>query len=210
MAAAVNVEPSWRAADSAGVRTSNELASVGSTAHAAVPGHDPQQPILVNDAVLVGPVAERVAPSTVGDAEQGQRHLRALEPSVVPVPQLKIGADRFDLRQQWEGTVQTVEGEDIVAVLRDLTEPARPDEEVTIGIDEVSPDDRALVSPGAIFYWSIGYRTSRFGQVERVSAIRFRRLPAWSKRDIRRIEERTRELMDFLGVPGELGRAQGQ
>ncbi|MBI2393098.1 MAG: hypothetical protein HYV09_26170 [Deltaproteobacteria bacterium] len=206
MAAAIRVEPSWGTTDSAGVRTAH-----GSTAGAAAPRHSGRQAVVVNDSVLVAPVAQQSEPSTVLDQEPDRRALLpSLEPSVVPMPQLRVGADRFDLRQQWEGTVQAIEGEDVVAVLRDLTDPSRPEEEVTIGLDEVSPDDRPLVSPGAIFYWSIGYRTSPFGQVERVSAIRFRRLPAWSKRDIRRIEERTRELIDFLGVSGEIKRAQGE
>jgi hypothetical protein len=91
---------------------------------------------------------------------------------------------RFRLLQQWEGTVLEATDSDFVAIVTDLTESHRPEEEVTMSLEEVPEADLPLVRPGAVFYWSIGYRTVASGQTERVSSIRFRRLPAWSRSEI--------------------------
>ena len=63
------------------------------------------------------------------------------------------------------------------ASIFDLTDENRPMESAVFLLEDISPDDHALVVPGAVFYWFIGYEKSRLGQVRRVSQIRFRRLP---------------------------------
>ena len=90
---------------------------------------------------------------------------------------------RVTLLKHWEGYVQEVSNGSFVARLIDLEEDV-PDEEAEIYLEEVTPDDRDLVAPGAVFYWMIGYRQQASGQRERVSGIRFRRLPQLTQRDI--------------------------
>jgi len=89
---------------------------------------------------------------------------------------------RTELLQQFEGTVEAVsdDGTAFTARLRDRTEVDMPDEMAEFELEEVSSFDQPLVRPGAVFYWSIGYRVARHGGKQRTSEIRMRRLPTWS------------------------------
>jgi hypothetical protein len=86
------------------------------------------------------------------------------------------------------------------ARLKDRTNAEAADEFVTLSLDEVPESDRALVQPGAVFYWFIGYDVSRFGQLTRTSRIRFRRLPAWTPAERRKIEERAAHIARVFGI----------
>ena len=88
---------------------------------------------------------------------------------------------RFVVLQSWEGYVLEVKQDSFVARLIDQS-GQDDDEEAEIFLEEVDPGDRGLVTPGGYFYWSIGYRDGRRGR-ERVSVIRFRRLPAFTEQD---------------------------
>lgn len=92
-------------------------------------------------------------------------------------------AESFQLLQQWVGSVVGVHGEEFEAELRDVTEPSNADEVATFDVADVGPGERELLVPGAIFYWTLGYRT-RSGSRERVSRIMFRRSPKWVARDV--------------------------
>ena len=120
-------------------------------------------------------------------------------PPVVRLQRLVGPSRRFAVLQQWEGTVLKVVDTEFSATLRDLTTPTRPDEQATFDVEEVSEDDRTLLAPGAVFYWALGYETSNTGQVSRVSRIRLRRLPRWTKRDMARLEERAKQLEALFG-----------
>lgn len=101
--------------------------------------------------------------------------------------------------QKWQGYVLKVTDSSLFVRLIDLTHKG-PDEEAEIPIEEISEDDRELIKPGAIFYWSIGYLDSYSGQRSRVSVIRFQRLPSWSKEEIdaaKREAERLQQIVDW-------------
>ena len=85
--------------------------------------------------------------------------------------------------ERWEGVVLEVADGTFRARLVDLDRHA-PDEDAEIYWSEVSDEDKDLVEPGAVFYWSIGYYTDRMGQRVRRSLIRFRRLPTWTEREL--------------------------
>jgi hypothetical protein len=89
---------------------------------------------------------------------------------------------RFELLQQWEGVVSETDTDTFWAELRDLTDPNSNREIVEIYLQEVADQDKPLVAPGAVFYWSIGYDTTLSGSRVRASEIKFRRTPRWSKR----------------------------
>ena len=99
----------------------------------------------------------------------------------------------FQALQKWEGSVLSVGKESFAARLVDLSQP-RTDEEAEFAIEEVPPSDRSLVAPGAVFYWQIGYFDAPGGQRRRMSEIRFRRLPAWNRKEL---EEARARAMDF-------------
>jgi hypothetical protein len=55
-----------------------------------------------------------------------------------------------------------------------------------------------LMASGAVFYWSVGYRETLWGQRERVSAIRFRRLPAWTTSDLDEVRRKAKQLAALI------------
>lgn len=89
----------------------------------------------------------------------------------------------FVAEQEWEGFVTKVDDEEFTAHLVDLSK-AGVEERVEFSLNEVSDIHKELVKEGAIFRWSIGYERVRGGTKRKVSSIVFRRLPAWSKRDL--------------------------
>ncbi len=111
-----------------------------------------------------------------------------IEPSPTP---------RFQVLQKWEGVVLDVTADSFHARLTDLTGGA-PAEEAELLLDDVPPDDRDLVAPGAIFYWSVGYLDLFSGQRMRSSSMRFRRLPAWGSTELAAAQERARAVAEEL------------
>lgn len=134
--------------------------------------------------------------------EQDEVASRVLRPAVWRRPDAP--KDAFHALQRWEGVVTTIEEETFVARLTDLTSEG-PDEEVELPLADVPGEDRDLLEPGAVFYWAIGYRDEASGQRQRVSALRFRRLPVWSAGELRAAGERAAEVAAALGVEGEPG-----
>jgi hypothetical protein len=100
--------------------------------------------------------------------------------------------------QSWEGTVLAIEDDSFVARLADVN-GEHLDEEVSLATEELCDFDLELLEPGAIFYWTIGYRYQLGGARERVSRIRFRRLPAWTKSQLDEARERAAALGHALG-----------
>jgi CheY-like chemotaxis protein len=83
-------------------------------------------------------------------------------------------AERFWLLNRWQGQVLKVGRETFEAQLSD---PAHPSviEHAEFSISELPPDGLALLRPGAIFYWMIGYRDLSTRQRRRESVIWMRR-----------------------------------
>jgi hypothetical protein len=120
-------------------------------------------------------------------------------PLVVPRPRFPDPDYRFQLLQQWECVVRSVSTREFVAVLYDLTDRCRAEEEAIFPLEEVPDSDRPFVEPGSVFYWSIGYRTSSTGQKDRISQIRFRRLPTWTASERRDAVKEAAEFEELLG-----------
>jgi hypothetical protein len=108
--------------------------------------------------------------------------------TTAPIVEAPVRSHGFRLLQQWEGVVSGVTGDVFTAVLRDLTNRSSSEESASFEIDQIDPPDRRLIVPGAVFYWWIGYRDSPTGTRWTVSTIRFRRLPAWTRSDMRLIK----------------------
>ena len=109
-------------------------------------------------------------------------------------------AGKFLLLQLWEGKVVFVDEEknEFVSVVIDKTNPEFPDEKVTLSTMEIDPNDNHLLEAGSIFYWSIGYVDTPGRPRSRVSRIRFRRLPAWSKKEVLKAKETGAALADLF------------
>jgi hypothetical protein len=122
--------------------------------------------------------------------------------TVIRLPPPPSRESPFKVLQQWEGMVSSDPSYngDFVAIVRDLTNPSFPDEKVTFSIEEVSEADRSLISPGAIFYWFIGYEKTEWGQIKRVSLLRFRRLPKWTANELEAARRRSDRIASLLGL----------
>ncbi len=147
----------------------------------------PSTSALCRSATYLGDRAEpraAVLPSS-SNADMGAR-----VPEPVRVPTLTQAPHRFEILQRWEGVVESASEDEFEAEISDLTDPSRPNEVATFRMDDVSFDDRALVVPGAAFYWCIGYFISEGGQRSRSSMIRFRRLPLWTQPQLRALRRK--------------------
>ena len=124
----------------------------------------------------------------------------ALAPHV-PVVTRGAGAS-LQIRQLWEGTVTEVNDVGFVATLTDKTNPTSPDERGVFEFDsvEVPADDRALIAPGAVFYWVMGMERKVTGQQKSVSALEFRRLPVWSRSAIASASVRASEVKRWFNA----------
>jgi len=100
--------------------------------------------------------------------------------------------------QKWEGVVTSVGEEFFLATLTDLM-GAGPDEATEISFDEVPKGDIPLITEGAVFYLNVGYDTAADGQVRRSTILRFRRLPSWSKSEIKKAKEKSSAARKFFG-----------
>lgn len=107
-------------------------------------------------------------------------------------------ARRFEILQQWEGVVSEITDESIWAELRDLTRQSPAIEVVELPLEEIPRADRPLLRIGGVFYWSIGYETSPGGQIRRVSEIRVRRTPQWSRHSVDSIRAKAKDLLQRL------------
>jgi len=106
---------------------------------------------------------------------------------------------RFVSLQRWEGYVVELKGDTFIARLADLDRSDAFEEQAEIDIREIREDDRSLLRLGGSFYWTIGYRAAVSGQRERVSIIRFRRLPDFTEEDIARAQAEAEQAIERIG-----------
>ncbi len=103
---------------------------------------------------------------------------------------------QFRTLQKWEGYVIEVGAETfrakVVALLGESS-----DMEADIYLEEIGEEDYALIKPGAVFYWSIGYLDGPSGR-RRESIIRFRRLKTVTKRDLQQAESEAKALRSLF------------
>lgn len=114
------------------------------------------------------------------------------------VPPSPDGREYFRAMQKWEGYVIQVGKDTFTARLVSIVGEG-PDQESEIYVEEVAPDDRLLIEPGAVFYWSIGYLDRPSGRL-RASILRFRRLPVWTKRELEDAAAKADEMRGLLDV----------
>lgn len=92
----------------------------------------------------------------------------------------------FRLLQGWEGLVTQVSDDSFMAIITDKTNPNNDQEEVELDLGEIPDEDLRFVRAGALFYWSVGYEDGLGIPRQRVSRIRFKRLPGLTMREIAR------------------------
>ncbi len=133
-------------------------------------------------------------------ATAGDTGARQTEQTVAPLfvrPEFTVEVSDFRLLQLWEGRVDQVGAEELVATIFDRTRPESAPEQVSISIEDINPEDRDLLRPGAVFYWSIGYANYVKGPRQRTSRIRFRRLVI-SKRRMAEAKNAAKQFADLF------------
>jgi hypothetical protein len=115
---------------------------------------------------------------------------------LLKLPSGTLPTQRVTVLQQWEGVVTEVCTDTFFAELDDLTDTCRPVDIVELSLNEIAMEDRELVREGACFYWSIGYETSPGGTIRRISEIRMKRVPKWSRRSLEKLEREAESLFD--------------
>lgn len=125
----------------------------------------------------------------------GPLALRLGQPVASP-PALTLRQEAFNTLQKWEGYVIELRTDTFLARLTPIKGEG-PDQDVEIYLSEVDAADCALIQPGAIFYWSIGYLDRPSGRI-RASLIRFRRLPVWSQPDLEAAKAEAEKLRELL------------
>jgi hypothetical protein len=105
--------------------------------------------------------------------------------------------------QQFEGVVLKVHRDVFEAQLSDMTDPDKAEEFADLPLCEISPPDLPLLVPGCVFYWILGYETREGGQITRVSEIRLRRSPPWSRRAVEAVRAKTCQAFTLLNTDGK-------
>ncbi len=102
----------------------------------------------------------------------------------------------------WEGLVEDVTDEKFRARLMPLTNETTNPTQVEFTDfsfeDLANESDRELVTPGAIFYWTIARAKNAAGTLTNVSLVRFRRTPAPTNYRQRKALEEAEELLRVL------------
>lgn len=120
------------------------------------------------------------------------------------LPRKTISFQRnFKLLQQWEGMVEKISGDTVVAIIVDKKNADNPNEEVEIYLSEIDKEDMPFVRPGASFYWSVGYEDGIGVPRQRVSRIRFKRMAGITTRDISRAEKNATKLKSLFACSAQ-------
>lgn len=136
----------------------------------------------------------------IGDERTDSVEQPTIKPSTHRLVEVGLLTERKieEIKQRWNGVVLEVGDNNFKARLKDLTQPANPDEIVELSCDEIEPRDQHMIQPGALFIWQIGYRSGPKYPRERFSKIGFRRLPKWTEDEIALAEARAKELTDYF------------
>jgi hypothetical protein len=105
----------------------------------------------------------------------------------------------FNSKRKYQGEVRELTNDGFIGRLRNLSESA-PDQEAEFYFEDVSPNDKELVAIGALFYWNIGYMTLVGGQRLGCHTLAFKRLPVWTKTEIKAAKQRAKSLFEWVNA----------
>lgn len=110
----------------------------------------------------------------------------------------RFPSDHIKLLQQWECVVSRVQDDCVECELHDLTDESKPVEVAEVYLEQFNHYDRPLLCEGAVFYWSIGYKTKKTGQIIGYWELRVRRMPQLSNLKKREISDRAKQLSELI------------
>lgn len=150
------------------------------------------RPVEVDQGLTSSGTAQWQSAATSTQSSQGAHIARRVVAPYPQRPRLRTRGSLIPL-QEWEGVVEWVQSEEFGAILVDVGDSSVL-EQTVFSRDEVSPDEDELIKPGAVFRWVCARRISETGQRWNEWFLSFRRLPAWTDRELAQADERAVEL----------------
>jgi len=163
----------------------------------AIHSESPQKDIRVFSSLMEHGLAEELmsneGTTTFISPDEEKREVR-------PLIRLKPREVRTSFRalQQWEVVVDEVTEDSVWVRLLDLTNKKCLEETAELLLQEIPLEDRELLSPGSVLYWSIGIETAAGGQIQKVSRIRAKRSGSWTSRKISKLYEQGASLFEAI------------
>lgn len=101
---------------------------------------------------------------------------------------------------EWDGYVEEIHKDFFVARMRGLKGKGveGKDEEAEIPVSDVDDADRDLLALGGFFRLTITYESPKIGMKRRYTTVQFRRLPAYSERQIEAAHRQASELQSAI------------
>lgn len=112
-----------------------------------------------------------------------------------------FGKRGFSPLSHWEGVVEEVNGSEFSCRLIPLGGQNGHDvhQFTEFSFEDLAvEEDRSLVRPGAIFYWTVGRARNEAGTLTNMSLVRFRRRPAATRHGRERAEREAEDLIRSL------------
>ena len=112
---------------------------------------------------------------------------------------------------EWDGYVERIYDDYFEARMRGLQGVGvkGKSEEADIPKSDVDDSDQSLIVPGGLFRLTISYETPKPGVKRRYTSVQFRRLPAYSQRDLNMVEREADELFNGIQLAESQRSAQG-
>ncbi|MBI1211870.1 MAG: hypothetical protein GC190_10440 [Alphaproteobacteria bacterium] len=98
----------------------------------------------------------------------------------------------FQASNEWDGYVSAIGETTFEVELVDLRDPTGGRIKAEIPIEELDEDARKRLAIGQVLRWVVGYEITRSGQKKRASIILIRRLPRWTKNEIKSAQSEAR------------------
>jgi len=102
------------------------------------------------------------------------------------------------LLQQWECVVLWKDVEVVGCELHDLTDENAAAEYAEVYACQFNTYDLPLLVEGAVFYWSLGYKRMKNGQIMNSSEFIVRRTPNLTRRQKTRIQEKVSKVCELF------------
>jgi hypothetical protein len=137
-------------------------------------------------------------PATQKDPDVGSQRVELVSPAEKTLGPWLIDDYRAAPIQIWEGVVIGVD-EEAANMSVSLTAKMGnvPKHVADISLEWVHSQDLDLVSPGAVFYWTL-YKETKRGTIHNSQELRFRRLPCWSNAQIEQVHAEAKELAKHI------------
>lgn len=181
----------------------DRIATMSGLAPSLQPAEPVQWPAVVVDSTVGSGKESSFIQTLLTSGAPNRTVVDRIEPPVVLHPPTR--REHVIVNQHWEGYVERLTPSGFEALLVDMDSEASPEEKTEVDFTEVSGFDRHLIRPGAVFYWSLGYRVRSSGQREGMSIIRFRRIPTWTTEALDEAGAGAQKTMDLFGWTDQTG-----